>query len=149
MHGRINTHIIKKLIIPENIIVNILNNNICIFKEYNSNNTIKHNINKYISINIENDTIILSAILDKTTKNIKILALINTTYILFKNYFKGLTIPFSKTLILKGVGYKADYQKNMLKLFIGFTPYYIQHTRWHSCNTNYSNNYMYKWHIKK
>lgn len=119
MHNRItDTKIIRNLTIPDNINVEVIDSK-CTFTK--SDNKIDHIINKNITININKKILTISTNLKNITKKTKNLAIINTTYILFKNYITGLLTPFEKTLILKGVGYKAEYQKNLLKLSLGFS----------------------------
>lgn len=53
----------------------------------------------------------------------KITAIIGTTCVLFKNYIYGVINLFNRELILRGVGYKVNYDSKLseLKLMIGFT----------------------------
>lgn len=118
MHNRIKME--SNVHIPENITIQ--------FDEFNcyisgKNGQIKHKLNKNLSITNENK--ILNIQIKNTTikkKEIKKnYALINTTKALFKNYITGIQNYYEKTLILKGIGYKAELNKNNLKLYIGFS----------------------------
>ncbi|MFB3918496.1 MAG: 50S ribosomal protein L6 [Candidatus Velamenicoccus archaeovorus] len=55
----------------------------------------------------------------KDTKPVR--ALFGTTRALAKNMIIGVTSGFSKTLVIEGVGYKAQTQGKSLKLNVGFT----------------------------
>jgi large subunit ribosomal protein L6 len=55
----------------------------------------------------------------KDTKPVR--ALFGTTRALAKNMIDGVTSGFSKTLLIEGVGYKAQIQGKNLRLNVGFT----------------------------
>lgn len=118
MHSRITTDSLQKIfILPQNINIQVSDDNY-IFE--GPNGKISHLKNKNIIINKESDKkIILSINLKKKEKKCKKIALLNTTIALFKNYITGLTKLFEKTLIIKGIGYKAEHINNYIKLYIG------------------------------
>lgn len=119
MHSRINNETINHIIkIPQNVFVEI-EENLCIFK--GPHGTILHKINKLISIKKNENTITLQTTIKKVDKRLKKNALINTTYALFKNYINGVLNLFEKSLIIKGVGYKAEYKDLILTLFLGYS----------------------------
>ncbi len=113
MYSGVNKIYTRKLIIPNNITC-VLKEKTCTFKNM-KDQEITTAINNKVNIIIEENTINISA------KTINEKSIINTTYIIFKNNIKGLLNNFEKTLILKGVGYKAEYKDKILKLSLGFS----------------------------
>jgi len=87
--------------------------------------TIKHKLHESLFIEFFDRELQISSIDNFFRKNeiLKISALINTTYVLFKNYIYGVVNLFKRELILRGVGYRAIYDKNLskLKLILGFS----------------------------
>lgn len=117
MHNRIMEIQIN---VPENINVKIDDINCYITGK---NGEIKHFINNKLSI-IKDNGILKFKIKNETSKKKdqkKLYALLNTTKALFKNYINGIQNYYEKTLTLKGIGYKAELDKNNLKLYIGFS----------------------------
>lgn len=86
---------------------------------------IKHKLNEFLSVDLSADGIRIFC--DRTSlkkrESLGIYALINTTCMLFRNYISGVLNLFSRVLILKGVGYKAEYDSSsfMLNLSLGFS----------------------------
>lgn len=119
MHNRINEITIK---IPQNVKFTFKNEN---FSFNGVNGEIKNILNKNLILNYEKDIIKISTNNEKIKykkKDIKkINALINTTRALFKNYINGVQNFYEKNLVLKGIGYKAEIEKNYLNLNIGYT----------------------------
>lgn len=117
MHNRIMEFQIN---VPENINVKIDNINCYISGK---NGEIKHIINDKLDIIKENGLLkfkIKNQISKKKDQK-KLYALLNTTKALFKNYINGIQNYYEKTLTLKGIGYKAEIDKNNLKLYIGYS----------------------------
>lgn len=107
--------------IPSNIKIN-LKDGYCYFS--GKNGEIKHKLDNNINLDIlENNTIKIFSKINIIKKNnySKIFSILNTTKILFKNYVEGLYKLFEKTIILKGIGYKAEIKNNFLILYIGYS----------------------------
>lgn len=118
MYNRIES----TLIIPSNINLNFENGCYCFS---GTNGKIKHILNKNLSLNQEKNIIKISTNKENLKNNKKdlkkVYSLINTTKALFKNYINGIQNFYEKTLILKGIGYKAELEQNTLKLYIGYS----------------------------
>lgn len=111
----------KKIInIPSNIKIEYLNG---MYKISGPKGFINHKLNALLKINISNNilSIIVQECYLKKNKINKFLSILKTTYILFKNYITGVIHLFDKTLILKGVGYKAEYNNSILKMILGYS----------------------------
>ncbi len=113
MHSRIE----KTIQIPEYIKIDELINS---FKINGITGTIEEKKNKEIQIEINENRLIIKSIINKKNYKKKN-AIINTTKAIFKNHFNGLKNLFEKTIIIKGIGYKAEYKEHLLKLFLGFS----------------------------
>ncbi|MCV2508776.1 MAG: 50S ribosomal protein L6 [Candidatus Lightella neohaematopini] len=111
------SRIAKKLIVvPEGINV-LLNNNTIIINGNNITNSYVFSSKIVIKIN-KNKLLVNPLINDK-----KSWAIAGTTRSIINNIIIGITIGFSKTLQLVGIGYRVqiDYKKNILTLFLGFS----------------------------
>ncbi|HFL8819398.1 MAG TPA: 50S ribosomal protein L6 [Candidatus Azoamicus sp. OHIO2] len=120
MHNRIEDKktLNSKLIIPANILIQELNNT---YTLTGPKGIITHNLHPQLQIKITDKVIIIETIKSKSDRTTKKLALLNTTVALFKNYINGLLYLFEKTIIIKGIGYKAEYTNSLLKLFLGYS----------------------------
>lgn len=117
MYNRIKETIKESTLIPENISINIDKT----FYTVSGNlGNIKTRINKNIKIEkIENKIFFITESNKKNKKKYR--AIIKTNIAIIKNHFKGVNSLFEKIIIIKGIGYKAEYQKNILKLSIGYS----------------------------
>ena len=119
MHSGINNSSINRQInIPSNVNVEKINN-LYIFK--GPNGTINCETPEKIIINIQNNIITIQSLITKKDKKNKKYALINTICAIFKNHIKGVVDLFEKSVIIKGIGYKAEYKDLTLKLFLGYS----------------------------
>ena len=106
----------SNIVIPEDIKIKFDDINCYISGK---NGEIKHKLNKQLNIINDNNVLKIQIKNDVIKKKEfkKIYALINTTKALFKNYITGIQKYYEKNLILKGIGYKAELNKNNLKLY--------------------------------
>ncbi|QQG46749.1 MAG: 50S ribosomal protein L6 [Candidatus Azosocius agrarius] len=74
-------------------------------------------LHKSIEIVIENNLLYVKQIIDIDYNK----ALLGTVYALLSNIIFGVNNLFSKKLILKGVGYRAKVEKNVLELLLGYS----------------------------
>ena len=88
---------------------------------------IKHTLHDHLSVKLMTNKlyILCDKQMERKKESSQIKSLINTTYALFKNYIYGISNLFNKTLILKGIGYKADYniKSSFLTLSLGFSHF--------------------------
>lgn len=117
MHSRINETIKEYTFIPENVSIDINENCYTISGKLGN---IKTEINKYIKIQKDENKIFFITESNKKNKK-KYIAIIKTNIAIIKNHFKGVNTLFEKIIIIKGIGYKAEYQNKLLKLFIGYS----------------------------
>lgn len=115
--------VLKKFVnIPDNVDVNLNSEYVYFFGPMGK---IKHKINKDIFIDIVNNKLNITLLDRKYTKKKfrKIYSLINTTVALLINCIHGVLYYFTRSLIIKGIGYKVEYNesKKILELFIGFS----------------------------
>ena len=78
---------------------------------------LKYFLHKSIKINIENNLLYVKQNVDIDYNK----AILGTTYVILVNMINGVNNGFSKKLILKGVGYKAKIEKNILELSLGYS----------------------------
>lgn len=111
----IMSHIGKKIInIPNDVYITYDNNNIIITGKYGS---LQQELFKEINFLIKNNQILLTKKID-TKLAAKFYGLQRT---LIQNMILGVSIKFSKVLILEGIGYKFHIEKPFLVLNVGFT----------------------------
>lgn len=91
------------------------NNNIVTVK--GSKGTLTQDIDKTITVSVENNVVTLTRANDKTDVRAK-----HGLYrALIANMVEGVTNGFTRKLIIKGIGYKAQKQGNKLVLNLGFS----------------------------
>lgn len=107
------SHIGKKsIVIPNDVFVTFKNDKIIIKGKYG---ILQTKILNNIKLNLENNTINLVFNKDVTTK---FHGLMRT---LIANMIKGVNEKFYKILIMEGIGYKFQLEKNYLITYVGFT----------------------------
>jgi large subunit ribosomal protein L6 len=74
-------------------------------------------LHKSIKIKIESNFLYVNQVIELGYNK----ALLGTTYVLLSNMINGVSNGFSKKLILKGVGYRAKNEKNILELSLGYS----------------------------
>ncbi|BBA85250.1 50S ribosomal protein L6 [endosymbiont of Sipalinus gigas] len=104
----------RKLIIPNNVLINIEYNKINVLC---NENYLFIKYNPIIKINKKDNFIYI----DYNKNNKKILSYSGTVNSLIKNMIIGVTIGFRKKLIIKGIGYKFDIKDNLLVLSLGYS----------------------------
>lgn len=112
----------KTVIIPSGVTVKFIDG---YYYFSGSKGEIKHKLHKHLSVNLFSDSLCIFFKGENLRKRelSGILALINTTCSLFKNYMSGVLEFFSCSLILSGIGYKAKYDSSVsvLHLTLGFS----------------------------
>lgn len=115
----LNTVITQKIIIPENVSIEKINNH---YTFNGLQGKITYLLNSDITTHISHDYITIEVNITKKDKKHKKIALLNTITAIFKNFIKGVMELFEKTIIIKGIGYKVEYVNNKsLKLFLGYS----------------------------
>ncbi|MCV2531229.1 MAG: 50S ribosomal protein L6 [Candidatus Lightella neohaematopini] len=106
----------KLIIIPNNVHVSINNNIITII---GNNVTNSYLFSNKVTIILNKNSLLVNPLVN----NKKSWAIAGTTRSIINNIIIGITVGFSKTLQLIGIGYKAqiDYTNNTLILFLGFS----------------------------
>lgn len=117
-----NKNFKKQLIIPAGISINLVDD---FYFIRGPRGEIKHQLNSYLSIDIFSDYLLIY-LKDKGIRKRdirKLASLVNTTYSLFKSYFIGVMNYFKVSLFLKGIGYKANFDKSksVLNLSLGYS----------------------------
>lgn len=123
MYNRINNKKYIKIIkIPKNTEINISNE---FYFIKGPNGSVKQKINKNIEIKKILDEIHINLKEREIKKKefLKLLPIVNTTNIIIKNSFEGVLNLYTYSLSIKGIGYKAKYEKDTkkLQLHLGFT----------------------------
>ncbi|HFL8794965.1 MAG TPA: 50S ribosomal protein L6 [Candidatus Azosocius sp. HAIN] len=104
----------KPIIIPFGTEIKILNYVIYVF---GPKGKLEFNLHKSIKIEFESNFLYVKQIVDINYNK----ALLGTTYILISNMIFGVNNGFIKRLILKGVGYRAKVENNLLELSLGYS----------------------------
>lgn len=110
--SRIGNRILK---LPEGVELNVANKNFVTIK--GPKGTLQQQLTEFIKI--ENNQGLITTKRDKDLKKFK--QLHGTTNSLIKGMIDGVTKGFEKTLIIKGVGYKAVLKGDILNLNLGFS----------------------------
>ncbi len=123
MYDRINDSKVKKIVIIPSVISVKLINDCCYFT--GPKGKLKHIFHRHLSVELITNKLYIfcNKQIQRKRELIKICSIINTTYILFQNYIYGLINLFAKSLILKGIGYKAEYniETFVLTLSLGYS----------------------------
>lgn len=118
----------KSINIPSTVSLNI-DKNLCVFSGPNGINSYK--LHNFLKVKIENNCLCLYSDGEELRKRdaIFLSAIFNTTFVMLKNCMLGVNKFFEYFLILRGVGYKANYDKktSILTLLLGYS---------HSINLN-------------
>ena len=104
----------KNIIIPESLKVDIKKNYVTVS---NDKNTIKVNYSDLVNISIQDNQLCVKQRLNNKKSN----AFEGLYHSLIKNAVIGLTEGFKETLILQGVGYRAQKVDNGIQLSLGFS----------------------------
>ncbi len=111
----------KKLFLPNNVNFTIIDGFACFNGPIGS---IKHEIPIILNIYVNDNFLYIDYFENAVYKDFyKVKSLLNTTYSLFKSYISGVVDFFSKNLILKGIGYKVEYDapNNRLIMTLGYS----------------------------
>jgi len=118
----------KSISIPSTISLTI-DKNLCVFSGLNGVNSYK--LHKFLKVKIDNDCLCLYSDFTELKKRdyLFLFSIFNTTFVMLKNCMLGVNNFFEYFLILRGVGYKANYDKktSILTLLLGYS---------HSINLN-------------
>lgn len=117
MYNRVNETLKEQILIPNNITIEINNDHYIVNGKMGK---IKTKLDKNIKIQKEENKIFFITESNKKNKK-KYLAIIKTNIAIIKNHFKGVNTLFEKIINIKGIGYKAECQNKLLKLFIGYS----------------------------
>ncbi|QJC36963.1 50S ribosomal protein L6 [Enterobacteriaceae endosymbiont of Donacia vulgaris] len=104
----------KFIVIPNNIKITIKEQKINI---EGNNGILKNTVNKQVKIILKKDKLLFEP--KKKSKEGWIQA--GTTSSIIKSMIIGVTIGYTKKLILFGVGYKSSIKNNILNLILGFS----------------------------
>jgi large subunit ribosomal protein L6 len=114
-------NLITNIILPDN--VKVIHNELIYFTGINGTATYK--LDNFFDINITDSRLILKIENKNFTKKefVKFYSILNTVSIILKNYIIGVNKFFERSLVLKGIGYKVDYDKNLniLNLSLGYS----------------------------
>lgn len=113
---------LKSIIIPSTVSFKI-DKNLCIFSGPNGINSYK--LHNFLKVRIEDGCLCLysDASLLRKRDLIFLSSIFNTTYVMLKNCIFGVTKFFEYFLVLRGVGYKASYDKknSVLTMLLGYS----------------------------
>jgi large subunit ribosomal protein L6 len=110
--SRIGKQVIK---IPAQVNVTLIDNNITI---KGPKGEVKHNVPSFLEVSFKDETTLQVSRIQETRKAREIHGLFRS---LLANSINGTATPFTKSLELKGVGYKASLDKSTLILSVGYT----------------------------
>lgn len=113
----------KQIHIPDNVTVTV-SDNLCIFSGLKG--TISYNVHTYLNVDFNNNILFLyfnDKFILKRRDRLFLPAVFNTNFVMLKNCLFGVNNLFECYLILKGVGYKAIYDKNtaVLTMILGYS----------------------------
>jgi large subunit ribosomal protein L6 len=113
---------IKNISIPSTVSFKI-DKDVCIFSGPNGTNSYK--LHNFLKVKIENNVLCLYSDSSGLRKRdfIFLSSILNTTYFMLKNCILGVTKFFEYFLVLRGVGYKASYDKktSVLVMLLGYS----------------------------
>lgn len=100
--------------IPEGVSVSVEDGTVVISS---AKGTLSQSVGKEITVRVEDRRIVVG----RGSDSKKVRALHGTVRALLGNMVKGVTEGFQKTLILSGVGFRAEVEGNVLSLSVGFS----------------------------
>lgn len=113
---------LKNIIIPSDVSLKI-EKNLCIFSGKNGVNS--YNVHSFLSVKIDNGFLCLFSndSLLRKRDSILLRSIFNTTFVMLKNCMLGVTKLFEYFLVLKGVGYKVNYDEktSTLIMLLGYS----------------------------
>lgn len=104
----------KPIVIPNGVEVSIAENQVAV---KGPKGTITRSFDKNMSIKVEENQVVV----ERSNDNRQNRALHGTTRSVIANMVEGVSNGFSKSLVLEGVGYRAQKKGNNLVLAVGFS----------------------------